>query len=161
MYSVYVLLYSCRMVTLFSPFFLKGFFKRTVQNNKRYTCAESQDCKIDKTQRKRCPFCRFQKCLNVGMRLEGERNLLNLIFISNSVQYRHKEFILAWRSDNNKCFREENIFLQKSYFSFLKHFLLLLLYWLIPRAFCVILTFIIISVCIWIKAILWQELCIS
>uniref|UniRef100_A0A669DIA8 Nuclear receptor subfamily 5 group A member 1 n=1 Tax=Oreochromis niloticus TaxID=8128 RepID=A0A669DIA8_ORENI len=56
----------------------KGFFKRTVQNNKRYTCAENQECKIDKTQRKRCPFCRFQKCLNVGMRLEdrmrGGRN---------------------------------------------------------------------------------------
>uniref|UniRef100_A0A673H3D8 Steroidogenic factor 1-like n=1 Tax=Sinocyclocheilus rhinocerous TaxID=307959 RepID=A0A673H3D8_9TELE len=51
----------------------KGFFKRTVQNNKRYTCAESQDCNIDKTQRKRCPFCRFQKCLNVGMRLEAVR----------------------------------------------------------------------------------------
>ncbi|XP_037402082.1 steroidogenic factor 1b [Pygocentrus nattereri] len=51
----------------------KGFFKRTVQNNKRYTCAESQDCKIDKTQRKRCPFCRFQKCLTVGMRLEAVR----------------------------------------------------------------------------------------
>uniref|UniRef100_A0A3B5LUT3 Nuclear receptor domain-containing protein n=1 Tax=Xiphophorus couchianus TaxID=32473 RepID=A0A3B5LUT3_9TELE len=49
----------------------KGFFKRTVQNSKRYTCAENQECKIDKTQRKRCPFCRFQKCLNVGMRLEG------------------------------------------------------------------------------------------
>ncbi|XP_046724127.1 steroidogenic factor 1b [Silurus meridionalis] len=51
----------------------KGFFKRTVQNNKRYTCAESQECKIDKTQRKRCPFCRFQKCLTVGMRLEAVR----------------------------------------------------------------------------------------
>ncbi|KAL2092420.1 hypothetical protein ACEWY4_012218 [Coilia grayii] len=51
----------------------KGFFKRTVQNNKRYTCAENQHCKIDKTQRKRCPFCRFQKCLNVGMRLEAVR----------------------------------------------------------------------------------------
>uniref|UniRef100_H2TCB3 Nuclear receptor subfamily 5, group A, member 1a n=1 Tax=Takifugu rubripes TaxID=31033 RepID=H2TCB3_TAKRU len=50
----------------------KGFFKRTVQNNKRYTCAENQECKIDKTQRKRCPFCRFQKCLSVGMRLEGK-----------------------------------------------------------------------------------------
>lgn len=50
----------------------QGFFKRTVQNNKRYTCAESQECKIDKTQRKRCPFCRFQKCLSVGMRLEGK-----------------------------------------------------------------------------------------
>ncbi|XP_076614249.1 steroidogenic factor 1b [Chaetodon auriga] len=56
----------------------KGFFKRTVQNNKKYICAENQDCRIDKTQRKRCPFCRFQKCLHVGMRLEdrmrGGRN---------------------------------------------------------------------------------------
>ncbi|XP_063051282.1 steroidogenic factor 1a [Engraulis encrasicolus] len=51
----------------------KGFFKRTVQNNKKYTCAENQSCRIDKTQRKRCPFCRFQKCLNVGMRLEAVR----------------------------------------------------------------------------------------
>nr|XP_021489042.1 steroidogenic factor 1 isoform X2 [Meriones unguiculatus] len=51
----------------------KGFFKRTVQNNKQYTCTESQNCKIDKTQRKRCPFCRFQKCLTVGMRLEAVR----------------------------------------------------------------------------------------
>ncbi|KAI2650342.1 Nuclear receptor subfamily 5 group A member 2 [Labeo rohita] len=49
----------------------KGFFKRTVQNNKRYTCIENQSCQIDKTQRKRCPYCRFQKCLTVGMKLEG------------------------------------------------------------------------------------------
>ncbi|KAM4528643.1 nuclear receptor subfamily 5 group A member 2-like isoform 1-T1 [Odontesthes bonariensis] len=52
----------------------KGFFKRTVQNNKTYACAENQQCRIDKTQRKRCPFCRFQKCLHVGMRLEAVRS---------------------------------------------------------------------------------------
>uniref|UniRef100_S4RB56 Nuclear receptor domain-containing protein n=1 Tax=Petromyzon marinus TaxID=7757 RepID=S4RB56_PETMA len=51
----------------------QGFFKRTVQNNKRYTCIESQSCPIDKTQRKRCPYCRFQKCLSVGMKLEAVR----------------------------------------------------------------------------------------
>ncbi|KAM9337968.1 nuclear receptor subfamily 5 group A member 2-like [Symphorus nematophorus] len=51
----------------------KGFFKRTVQNKKKYTCAEQQECRIDKAQRKRCPFCRFQKCLHVGMRLEAVR----------------------------------------------------------------------------------------
>uniref|UniRef100_A0A4W3GMH0 Nuclear receptor domain-containing protein n=1 Tax=Callorhinchus milii TaxID=7868 RepID=A0A4W3GMH0_CALMI len=50
-----------------------GFFKRTVQNNKRYTCVDTQSCRIDKLQRKRCPFCRFQKCLSVGMRLEAVR----------------------------------------------------------------------------------------
>ncbi|KAK1327955.1 hypothetical protein QTO34_012377 [Cnephaeus nilssonii] len=44
-----------------------------VQNNKRYTCIENQSCQIDKTQRKRCPYCRFQKCLSVGMKLEAVR----------------------------------------------------------------------------------------
>ncbi|XP_064170265.1 nuclear receptor subfamily 5, group A, member 5 isoform X1 [Anguilla rostrata] len=51
----------------------KGFFKRTVQNNKRYTCAERQSCPVDVAQRKRCPYCRFQKCLTVGMRREAVR----------------------------------------------------------------------------------------
>lgn len=51
----------------------KGFFKRTVQNNKHYTCMENQTCPIDKMQRKRCPYCRFQKCLSVGMKLEAVR----------------------------------------------------------------------------------------
>ena len=50
---------------------LTGFFKRTVQNRKVYSCVENQECIIDKTQRKRCPYCRFQKCLVVGMKLEG------------------------------------------------------------------------------------------
>ncbi|KAJ6641710.1 Nuclear hormone receptor FTZ-F1, partial [Pseudolycoriella hygida] len=48
----------------------KGFFKRTVQNKKVYTCVAERQCHIDKTQRKRCPYCRFQKCLEVGMKLE-------------------------------------------------------------------------------------------
>lgn len=63
-------LFPAASLTPLSPH--QGFFKRTVQNNKHYTCTESQSCKIDKTQRKRCPYCRFQKCLAVGMRLEGE-----------------------------------------------------------------------------------------
>lgn len=54
----------------------KGFFKRTVQNKKVYTCVAERSCHIDKTQRKRCPFCRFQKCLEVGMKLEGESLVL-------------------------------------------------------------------------------------
>ncbi|XP_018610074.1 nuclear receptor subfamily 5, group A, member 5 [Scleropages formosus] len=51
----------------------KGFFKRSVQNNKLYTCAERQSCPMDTAQRKRCPYCRFQKCLAVGMRKEAVR----------------------------------------------------------------------------------------
>ncbi|XP_041861512.1 nuclear receptor subfamily 5, group A, member 5 [Melanotaenia boesemani] len=51
----------------------KGFFKRSVQNNKHYTCAEQQSCPMNLSQRKRCPFCRFQKCLAVGMKREAVR----------------------------------------------------------------------------------------
>jgi len=51
----------------------KGFFKRTVQNKKVYTCVADRGCHIDKSQRKRCPYCRFQKCLEVGMKLEAVR----------------------------------------------------------------------------------------
>ncbi|XP_064648984.1 nuclear receptor subfamily 5 group A member 2-like isoform X2 [Lineus longissimus] len=51
----------------------KGFFKRTVQNKKVYSCVDNRSCLIDKSQRKRCPYCRFQKCLNVGMKLEAVR----------------------------------------------------------------------------------------
>ena len=50
----------------------KGFFKRTVQNKKAYSCVADRSCHIDKSQRKRCPYCRFQKCLEVGMKLEGK-----------------------------------------------------------------------------------------
>uniref|UniRef100_A0A2C9JH11 Uncharacterized protein n=1 Tax=Biomphalaria glabrata TaxID=6526 RepID=A0A2C9JH11_BIOGL len=52
----------------------KGFFKRTVQNKKTYQCVDSRNCQIDKSQRKRCPYCRFQKCLSVGMKLEAVRS---------------------------------------------------------------------------------------
>lgn len=51
----------------------KGFFKRTVQNKKIYSCVDNRSCLIDKSQRKRCPYCRFQKCLSVGMKLEAVR----------------------------------------------------------------------------------------
>jgi len=49
-----------------------GFFKRTVQNKKVYACVDNESCLINKTQRKRCPHCRFKKCLSVGMKLEGK-----------------------------------------------------------------------------------------
>uniref|UniRef100_A0A5S6QJX7 Probable nuclear hormone receptor HR38 n=1 Tax=Trichuris muris TaxID=70415 RepID=A0A5S6QJX7_TRIMR len=45
----------------------KGFFKRTVQKSARYVCLGNRDCIIDKRRRNRCQYCRFQKCLAVGM----------------------------------------------------------------------------------------------
>ncbi|KAF5306648.1 hypothetical protein FQA39_LY08837 [Lamprigera yunnana] len=45
----------------------KGFFKRTVQKGSKYVCLADKSCPVDKRRRNRCQFCRFQKCLAVGM----------------------------------------------------------------------------------------------
>lgn len=49
----------------------KGFFKRTVRKDLSYACREGRNCIIDKRQRNRCQYCRYQKCLNMGMKREA------------------------------------------------------------------------------------------
>uniref|UniRef100_A0A8C9X8D0 Retinoid X receptor beta n=1 Tax=Sander lucioperca TaxID=283035 RepID=A0A8C9X8D0_SANLU len=49
----------------------KGFFKRTVRKDLTYTCRDSKDCMVDKRQRNRCQYCRYQKCLAMGMKREA------------------------------------------------------------------------------------------
>lgn len=49
----------------------KGFFKRTVRKDLTYTCRDLRDCTIDKRQRNRCQYCRYQKCLTAGMKREA------------------------------------------------------------------------------------------
>ncbi|XP_067388596.1 retinoic acid receptor RXR-gamma [Emydura macquarii macquarii] len=49
----------------------KGFFKRTIRKDLIYTCRDNKDCLIDKRQRNRCQYCRYQKCLAMGMKREA------------------------------------------------------------------------------------------
>lgn len=49
----------------------KGFFKRTVRKDLSYACREDRNCIIDKRQRNRCQYCRYQKCLSMGMKREA------------------------------------------------------------------------------------------
>ncbi|XP_070549001.1 estrogen-related receptor gamma-like [Ptychodera flava] len=51
----------------------KGFFKRTVQKQLKYSCREKEVCEVTKFSRNNCQFCRFQKCLNMGMKVEAVR----------------------------------------------------------------------------------------
>nr|XP_048308429.1 nuclear receptor subfamily 1 group I member 3 isoform X3 [Myodes glareolus] len=46
----------------------KGFFRRTVSKNTGPVCPFSGSCEVSKAQRRHCPACRLQKCLNAGMR---------------------------------------------------------------------------------------------
>ena len=52
----------------------KGFFKRTVQKFLTYTCKGSGNCNVSKFTRNNCQHCRFQKCLEAGMKKEAVRD---------------------------------------------------------------------------------------
>jgi len=66
---VYVFLYVCSCEGC------KGFFKRTVRKDLKYTCRENNNCIVDKRQRNRCQACRYQRCLQTGMKREGRSPL--------------------------------------------------------------------------------------
>uniref|UniRef100_A0A8B9NCK3 Peroxisome proliferator activated receptor delta n=1 Tax=Accipiter nisus TaxID=211598 RepID=A0A8B9NCK3_9AVES len=44
----------------------KGFFRRTIRMKLKYEKCE-RSCKIQKKNRNKCQYCRFQKCLSLGM----------------------------------------------------------------------------------------------
>ena len=46
----------------------KGFFKRSIRKETGYCCRGNKDCKVDKSHRNRCQYCRLEKCLAMGMR---------------------------------------------------------------------------------------------
>uniref|UniRef100_A0A914YSW9 Nuclear receptor domain-containing protein n=1 Tax=Panagrolaimus superbus TaxID=310955 RepID=A0A914YSW9_9BILA len=55
--------YSCRACA--------AFFRRTVATSSKYICKFDQNCEISKDIRNYCRFCRYQKCVDVGMIADG------------------------------------------------------------------------------------------
>ncbi|CAI4224408.1 unnamed protein product [Auanema sp. JU1783] len=45
----------------------KGFFRRTLTGKYRYVCRFGNNCIVDKYQRNSCRYCRFTRCIEVGM----------------------------------------------------------------------------------------------
>ncbi|XP_030039850.1 ecdysone-induced protein 78C isoform X2 [Manduca sexta] len=51
----------------------KGFFRRSIQKQIEYRCLRDGKCLVIRLNRNRCQFCRFKKCLAVGMSRESVR----------------------------------------------------------------------------------------
>ena len=64
----------------------KSFFKRTIQKQLQYICVEEKDCTIDKSNRIRCQYCRFQKCIKLGMLKEGKERCITVFVIGTRAE---------------------------------------------------------------------------
>ncbi|KAK2715697.1 hypothetical protein QYM36_010313 [Artemia franciscana] len=51
----------------------KGFFRRSIQKQIEYRCLREGKCLVMRLNRNRCQFCRFKKCLAVGMSRDSVR----------------------------------------------------------------------------------------
>ena len=60
---------------MFDRFIRQEYF---FQNKRVYTCVADGHCEINKQQRNRCQYCRFQKCLRQGMVLAGKLVPINV-----------------------------------------------------------------------------------
>nr|XP_024215404.1 ecdysone receptor-like [Halyomorpha halys] len=59
----------------------KGFFRRSIKNNLLYHCKYGNNCQIDMYMRRKCPKCRLEKCLAIGMRADCKYLSYNFYFI--------------------------------------------------------------------------------
>lgn len=64
---------------LFSVYF-QGFFRRSIQKQIEYRCLRDGKCLVIRLNRNRCQFCRFKKCLAVGMSRDCEWDLFLFYF---------------------------------------------------------------------------------
>ncbi|CAF1046874.1 unnamed protein product [Adineta ricciae] len=49
----------------------KGFFKRSILRKEKYRCYFDSTCLINVTNRNRCKACRFRRCIDEGMSVDG------------------------------------------------------------------------------------------
>ncbi|XP_067933451.1 peroxisome proliferator-activated receptor alpha-like [Watersipora subatra] len=51
----------------------KGFFRRSMSNKDKYFCSKEEGCEIIPGKRNQCAYCRYHKCLKLGMSIEAIR----------------------------------------------------------------------------------------
>ncbi|VDN60721.1 unnamed protein product [Dracunculus medinensis] len=92
----------------------KGFFRRTIRSGQTYSCRFMRKCAIDKDQRNACRFCRFQRCLEVGMEpdaIRPDRDIIGKQKNPRRKKLRREESSLPSPSAESYCSQQEDALL--------------------------------------------------
>lgn len=88
----------------------KGFFRRTVIKGVQFTCPFTRSCTITKAKRRQCQSCRYQKCLDVGMRKDmimSEEALSLRRALRQQKRHREPSPNVAWEPSEETCLTTE------------------------------------------------------
>ncbi|KTF90848.1 hypothetical protein cypCar_00042724, partial [Cyprinus carpio] len=96
----------------------KGFFRRTIRLKLEYDKCERR-CKIQKKNRNKCQYCRFQKCLSVGM----SHNAIRFGRMPQSEKLRLKvEILTGEREIEDPQLADQKTLAKQIYEAYLKNF---------------------------------------
>lgn len=60
---------------------VQGFFRRSIQKQIEYRCLRDGKCLVIRLNRNRCQYCRFKKCLAVGMSRDCKYFFVNIYIL--------------------------------------------------------------------------------
>ncbi|RXM35503.1 Peroxisome proliferator-activated receptor alpha [Acipenser ruthenus] len=96
----------------------KGFFRRTIRLKLEYDKCD-RNCKIQKKNRNKCQYCRFQKCLSVGM----SHNAIRFGRMPQSEKMKLKaEILTCEREVENSQLADQKTLAKQIYEAYLKNF---------------------------------------
>ncbi|XP_028304705.1 peroxisome proliferator-activated receptor alpha b [Gouania willdenowi] len=96
----------------------KGFFRRTIRLKLEYDKCE-RHCKIQKKNRNKCQYCRFQKCLSVGM----SHNAIRFGRMPQSEKLKLKaEMVMVDREVEDPQLADQKTLARQIYEAYLKNF---------------------------------------
>ena len=68
-------------------YLLQGFFRRSIQKQIEYRCLRDGKCLVIRLNRNRCQYCRFKKCLAVGMSRDCKYEYTTISSITNFLRH--------------------------------------------------------------------------
>uniref|UniRef100_A0A0N5CGC1 Nuclear receptor domain-containing protein n=1 Tax=Strongyloides papillosus TaxID=174720 RepID=A0A0N5CGC1_STREA len=86
----------------------KCFFWRSVKSGTEYKCRYNKNCDIRISRRSACRYCRFQRCLNVGMQVESVRSVYNKSY-SNKNQKKEIDKMIVMYNGGEEIVKREHI----------------------------------------------------
>lgn len=60
------------LIPLIPTIFLQKFFIRTAKKANKLVCSKTKQCMVTKKLRTLCQYCRYKKCLHLGMYKPGQ-----------------------------------------------------------------------------------------